>query len=326
MAALIKPAPWAHAPELLDLRHLTGRDLDEMLTEETRTWRQTLDWDFQKSADLVRHFLDQRALSGYALMSAGRVIGYSYYVFEEHKGLIGDLYVLPDHESPEHDSRLLAAVLDGLIATPHVRRIECQLMMVHEAAAKSLPGARYVQTFDRDFMLADLDVVPGLPPAQLARRVVVERWAEHHQEATARLIAESYRDHLDSRINDQYRSVAGARRFLYNIVQYPGCGNFFKPASLVALDLDSTELCGLSLTSLVADDVGHVTQICVSPKLRGTGLGYELLRQSLQLLREAGCRRASLTVTSANVEAIRLYRNTGFRSLRTFGAYVWEGF
>ncbi|MDQ2900339.1 MAG: GNAT family N-acetyltransferase [Acidobacteriota bacterium] len=326
MAALIKPAPRVHAPELLDLRQLTARDLDAMLTQETRTWKETLDWDFQKSADLVRHFLDQRSLYGYALLSAGRVIGYSYYVFEEHKGLIGDLYVLPDYESPEHDCRLLTAVLDGLIATPHIRRIECQLMTVHEDAARSLPAARYLQAFDRDFMLADLDVLSALPPTRLSRRIAIEKWAEHHQEATAHLIAESYRGHLDARINDQYRSVAGARRFLYNIVQYPGCGNFFKPASLVALDLDSGELCGLSLTSLVADDVGHVTQLCVSPKARGTGLGYELLRQSLQLLREAGCGRASLTVTSANLEAMRLYRNAGFRSLRRFGAYVWEGF
>ena len=34
----------------------------------------------------------------------------------------------------------------------------------------------------------------------------------------------------------------GARRFLYNIVQYPGCGSFFRAASHVAFDLDHVRL------------------------------------------------------------------------------------
>ena len=63
--------------------------------------------------------------------------------------------------------------------------------------------------------------------------------------------------------------MSGARRFLYNIVQYPGCGSFFRPASLVALERDTGELAGLSLASVVAPEVGHITQICVAPSHRG---------------------------------------------------------
>ncbi|MDQ6705704.1 MAG: GNAT family N-acetyltransferase [Acidobacteriota bacterium] len=323
MAARVDPA--LHAPELIDLRQLNARDLEPLLNEETQTWLEALDWDFDKSAELVRRFLDLRALSGSALWAAGRVIGYSYFVFEEHKGLIGDLYVCAEFQSSAHEQRLLTAVLDGLIATPHVRRIEGQLMMMGQETARSLPGARFLKTYAREFMALRLAHVPGLPERTL-RRISIEKWGEHHQEATAHLIAGAYRSHLDSQINDQYRSVAGARRFLYNIVQYPGCGNFFKPASLVAFDLDTGILCGLSLTSLVAHEVGHITQICVAPDVRGMGLGYEMLRQSLQTLRDHGCRKASLTVTSANREAIRLYRNMGFESRRGFTANVWEGF
>ncbi|MDQ6699699.1 MAG: GNAT family N-acetyltransferase, partial [Acidobacteriota bacterium] len=191
--------------------------------------------------------------------------------------------------------------------------------------AGSLPGARFLKTYVREFMSLNLADVPVLPERTL-RRISIQEWGEHHQEATAHLIAVSYRGHRDSQINDQYRSVAGARRFLYNIVQYPGCGSFFKPASLVAFDLDTGALCGLSLTSFVAHQVGHITQICVAPHVRGTGLGYEMLRRSLLTLRASGCRKASLTVTSANREAVRLYRDMGFQSRRSFMANVWEGF
>ena len=84
-------------------------------------------------------------------------------------------------------------------------------------------------------------------------------------------------------------------------------------------------LCGISLASLVRHDVGHITQICVSPEVRGKQVGYELLRRSLQELRRQGCRKATLTVTSANETAIHLYRGMGFVPRRSFAAFVWDG-
>jgi ribosomal protein S18 acetylase RimI-like enzyme len=56
------------------------------------------------------------------------------------------------------------------------------------------------------------------------------------------------------------------------------------------------------------------------------GIGHALLRQSLITLREAGCRSASLTVTAANEDAVALYERVGFRTVKRFPAYVWEGF
>ncbi len=73
-------------------------------------------------------------------------------------------------------------------------------------------------------------------------------------------------------------------------------------------------------------DVGHITQICVSKAVQGRGVGYELLRRSLLALHRHNCRSASLTVTSSNLDAIRLYERTGFRTIQNFSAYVWDGF
>jgi ribosomal protein S18 acetylase RimI-like enzyme len=60
--------------------------------------------------------------------------------------------------------------------------------------------------------------------------------------------------------------------------------------------------------------------------VRGTGIGHALLRQSLITLRDMGCLAASLTVTSQNEGAVALYERVGFRTIRRFSAYAWEGF
>ena len=49
---------------------------------------------------------------------------------DEHKGLIGDLYVRRAEAGPEQERRLLTAVVDLLMRTPYVSRIETQLMMI----------------------------------------------------------------------------------------------------------------------------------------------------------------------------------------------------
>ena len=325
MAARLNAAP-SPTPEIAELRHLNARDLESLLQEETAAWWDTLEWDFEKSADLVRRFVDLRALNGYALLEDGVVTGYVYYVLEDAKGLMGDLYVMREHRTIDRENALLAAALHSIVAQPHTTRIESQLMMLEFARpAASVPGAANLISFDRNFMRIDLRRA-ALPEGRRQRAAYIDRWNDQHQDATARLIPAAYRGHVDSRINDQYRTVAGARRFLHNIVQYPGCGAFFRPASYAAFEPLRGELCGVCLASLVSQDCGHITQICVSPEVKGAGVGYELLRRSLIALREMGCRAATLTVTAANEGAVALYERVGFHTVRRFSAYVWEGF
>jgi len=311
---------------ILDLRHLRAGDLDALLDEEIQVWADTLDWDFRGSAGLVRRFLDMQALNGYSLILNGQPVGYCYYVSEERKGLIGDLYVMKQFATSDNEERLLAAVVDNLAKTLSVHRIESQLMMLRNGSAMSLPQRRYLRAHGRNFMQLDLSPAAKLHEIRPTHPVWIENWSERRQDDAAALIVNSYQGHIDSQINDQYRSAAGARRFLLNIIQYPGCGSFFQPASFVAIDSDSGKLAGICLASLVKADVGHVTQVCVSRAVRGTGVGYELIRRSLELLARHGCRKVSLTVTAANTEAIALYERMGFRKTRNFFAYVWDGF
>ena len=317
---------------LVELHALTGSQISPLLEEEIAEWRRALDWDFSPSAELVRRFVEMRALAGFALQDRTGVAGYAYFVVEDGKGLIGDLYVRAPQRTAERENLLMASVLDALWRTPGTTRVEAQLLMLGSGraggSARPMPYPQWFRSFPRLFLEASLAQGSRPSAVNLAPHppsgAVILPWFERRQDDAAASIATSYRGHIDSQINDQYRSVAGARRFLTNIVQFPGCGSFFGPASYVAEDRTTGTLCGVCLASLVAEGVGHITQVCVNPEYRGVGLGYELLRRSLLSLAARGCRTVSLTVTAANQSAIRLYERMGFRTRRSFAAFVWE--
>jgi ribosomal protein S18 acetylase RimI-like enzyme len=247
-------------------------------------------------------------------------------VCEGHKGLIGDFYVRASHSSSSNEMFLLGAIVQALMLTPGVRRIESQLMLLNAPLTQPLPFQKHLIRHDRYFMQIDRASVLSLPSKPAAFRASFPTWAERFQEEIARIVAASYKGHVDSEINDQYRTTSGARHFLMNIVKFPGCGRFSPAASVVAIDESTGRVCGVCLASLISADSGHVTQLCVLPAIRGAHLGYELLRQTLLRLAEIGCASASLTVTCSNLDAIRLYESMGFRSQATFPALVWEGF
>src|SRR5205823_106717 len=190
---------------------------------------------------------------------------------------------------------LLRGALDSMWRLPGMRRIEAQLMMLSSPLERLVPDALWFHPYERYFYEASLASAAMLGPKEPAA-AVISPWSESRQDDAARVIAASYAGHVDSEINDQYRSASGARRFLMNIVQYPGCGNFFAPASFIALDRASRTPCGLCMASLVASDVGHITQVCVTPSHRREGLSFELLRRSLVVLAAQGARSVSLTV------------------------------
>lgn len=318
--------PDAPLPELIELPQLGATDLDALLGEEIGVWERRFAWDFRPSADLLRRFLQIRSLYGFALRSTNEIVGYAYHVCEGRKGLIGDFYVRPHHAASSAEMLLLGSIVQNLMSSPGIRRIESQLMLLHTPLNQPLPFGRHLTRHDRNFMSIDSASVVSLAPKQPSIRVTFAPWTERHLEEIAHLVSASYKGHVDSEINDQYRSIPGARQFLMNIVKFPGCGRFSPGASVVAIDNTTGRLCGVCLASLVAGDSGHVTQLCILPGIRGARLGYELMRQSLVRLVELGCATVSLTVTCSNVDAIRLYESAGFQTRGSFPALVWEGF
>ena len=325
MAALRHSTP---QPELraVDLRQFGSHHLEPTLAEEEDLWLNRFFWDMRNSTDLVRRFVDQESLAGFALLAGREVVGYSYYVLDEPKGLVGDVFVREPVRSTANDFLLLDAAVQALMRHPGVSRVETQLMLLDPARRETPPAARFAQMFDRSFLAADLPLPSEFPTPPHSAELAFDRYSDRYHDSVSSLIAESYRDHVDAQINDQYQSIAGARRFLHNIVLYPGCGNFLRSASFVALNRSTGLPCGLCLTSIVAPHVAHITQLCVTPHGRARGVGHSLLRQSLRAAVEAGARKCTLTVTTSNERAMRLYQRCGFQLVQPFTAFVWEGF
>ena len=317
--------------EILDLRHFTSADLRPLLEEEALVWARLLCWDYGASTEMVLHYVDSKILPGYAAVDRGRVVGYSFFVYEGAKGVIGDLFAAHGDGSPdalrqvrEIEAKLLTHSLETLQQSPGIHRVETQLLL-HESGAVAKPFAETgFRRHPRLFMQMDL----GRGKASghvLNKEIEIRPWTEADYQPAAGLITAAYRGHVDSEINDQYRTVNGSMRFLHNIVRFPGCGVFDPGSSFVAYNRALEVTVGVILCSSIRSDVGHVTQVCVLPEYRSHGVGDALMQRSGQQLLGNGFKILTLTVTQANTGAVQLYERQGFSTTHMFDAFVWEG-
>jgi ribosomal protein S18 acetylase RimI-like enzyme len=316
--------------EILDLRHFSAGHLKPVLEAESRVWNDRLRWDFHASANLLLQYLDSHLLPGYVAMENGRICGYVFCVYESEKALVGDVFAMPSATNPdlapEVERCLLEHMIELLQHSPGVDRIESQLLLrPHSTHAATLRNAGF-QIYERLFMELELSSASLLegPTGGQIEGLELRSWKDSDFAAAGHLIAHAYEGHLDGVINDQYRSVSGSLRFLHNIVRFPGCGLFDPSASRVLAYRDREEIAALLLCSRVRGEVGHVTQICVSPEYRRRGLGAWLLADCSRALRSCGFQALTLTVTRQNAEAVALYHRSGFITRQTFDAMVWE--
>ena len=313
--------------EILDLRHFSSVDLRPLLDDEIQVWSSLLCWDYTSSAEMILRYMDAKFLPGYAAVSRGKVFGYSFFVYENNKGVIGDLFVSEGENGAsraEVERRLLTHVIETLQQSPGIHRIEAQLL-AHEAGAAAAPfESQGFSRHGRLFMTLPLSPLRN-GDNKLSPQFEIRRWTEHDYQPSAGVITAAYRNHVDSEINDQYRTLSGSLRFLNNIVRFPGCGTFDPESSFVAVDRDTQSLAGVILCSRVRHDVGHVTQVCVLPENRAQGLGKLLMESAIRNLKQRKFSALSLTVTEANTRAVELYHHLGFESKRVFDAFVWEG-
>jgi ribosomal protein S18 acetylase RimI-like enzyme len=320
--------------EILDLRHFAAPSLRPVLEAEGEVWRQRLHWDYALSARLLMQYLDSRMLPGYVALNDGMVSGYAFCVYEDTKAVIGDLFALsassagsgPVCEAPayEIEDDLLRHLLELLVNSPQIERVESQLLLHASGSHASVFRQAGFQLHRRFFMMRQFESSLAAPRAELADGFALRPWRDEDLTSAAHLIAAAYQDHPDSVVNDQYRSVYGAMRFLHNIVRHAGCGTFSPPVSHVVVDRASGQLAAVVLASRVSPKSGHITQLCVHPGFRRRGLARMLLTLAAACFVRQGIPEVSLTVTEANAPAIDLYRSEGFDCVRSFDATVWQ--
>jgi ribosomal protein S18 acetylase RimI-like enzyme len=323
------------ATEIVDIRQFDATDFAPLLSAESEAWRANLRWDYSGSARLIAACLNEKRLTGYALVEERKVGGYSFFLYEGEKALIGDLFVEPGREASA--PVLLEHVLETLMATPGIRRIEAQLPHFRAQTLEPAFLPRRFRSYLRKFMLLPLSrqtlqrsvPLPAKPPpAAAAERLdntfSSERWERKYDRQAASLLYHTYRDHVDAVINDQYSSTAGAARLIENIVQMRGCGEFIEPASPVVIHHPTRKLAGVLALTAVRPATAHIPQIAVVPEFQGAGLGSFMLKAAFKELQKQGFQEVSLTVTDVNRGAVKLYERLGFETFHTFGAFVWN--
>jgi ribosomal protein S18 acetylase RimI-like enzyme len=341
MSAL--PQLEARQIEVLDLRHFSAASLRPLLRDEAERWQRRLRWDYTQASNVILDYLEGRILPGFVAVEAqqrNHILGYAFCVYEGAKAVIGDAYAFDETEAianPVCES-LLSHMLEMLQATPGVDRIESQLLMFPAGALATPYLSRGFRSFSRLFMSCDLTQQVRHPERSPKGAVegpldfgsaaksppTFTQWQPSFYDAAADLIHRCYVGHMDSQINDQYQTVHGAQRFLHNIIRFPGCGTFDTDNSWVLRDSKTAALQAVLLCSRVRDDVGHITQLCVSPHLRSKGIGQALLNHAATCAASRGLNSISLTVTEANTGALRLYEHNGFATLHRFDAMVWK--
>jgi len=277
-------------------------------------------------------YLDNHMLPGFAAVESGRVTGYVFCVYEENKAVIGDVFALAgapgagsgSDPAPDTEEMLLRHLFELLLNSPHVDRIESQLLLHPAGRFAEIFRANGFEIYRRLFLVQTLHGRPNSSRVDLPANLELRPWREADLASAARLICEAYRGHPDSLINDQYRSAHGSMRFLNNIVHYAGCGTFAPLASYVVVERESRELAALVLGSRVSGQSGHLTQVCVHPGFRRRGLARMLLAQAASSFVRLGATEISLTVTEANPEAIQLYSEEGYQCTHSFDAGVWR--
>jgi ribosomal protein S18 acetylase RimI-like enzyme len=320
--------------EILDLRHFSARQLRSLLETEARAWQQRLRWNYQSSTELLLQYLDSRILPGFVALDRGRICGFTFCVYEGHKAVVGDAYAVANEPAQvlSITRTLLHHLLQLLQNSPGIQRIESQLLL-YDAGSITEPflNVGFIM-YPRLFMEYNLPSPPQPatpsnghgPHPKLPLHTELIRWSSIHYQAAAELIHESYLGHIDASINDQYCSLHGSLRFLHNIVRFPGCGVFDPNESWLLRDTHNGALIGMLLCSRVADDVAHITQLCVASSRRGEGLGRILLHQCMSHLAQSGFAAITLTVTEANIQAVKLYQDSGFHTRHRFDAIVLD--
>jgi GNAT superfamily N-acetyltransferase len=318
----LDPAPI----EVLDLRHFSAAQLRPVLRDEAQRWNRRLQWDYVRASDLLLDYIDGRILPGFVALRDKQILGYAFGVFEADKAVIGDVYAFDETEgitNPVCDV-LLDHLLESLQATPGVERAESQLLMFPAGALAAPFRHRGFRSSPRLFMACDLHSLPATQVPETPSGYNLQAWRPEFYNPAAALIHRAYAGHMDSSINDQYRTLHGAQRFLHNIIRFPGCGLFEAENSWALRNSRTNALEGLLLCSRVRSDVVHITQLCIDPSLRGRGLGQHMLHHFATQIARRHATSISLTVTEANTPALRLYQRNGFVTQHRFEAMVWD--
>lgn len=159
----------------------------------------------------------------------------------------------------------------------------------------------------------ELDLTAPLPPVpSLSTEYAWIPWEERLLEAHAEVKYQCFCSELDGVVFPNLSNRDGCARLMHEITTRPG----FRPESTWLIGHHQTYVATVQGISDRAG-TGSIQNLGVVPSQRGRGLGLAILLQALHGFRRFGLARAALEVTAQNGNAVRMYRQVGFRFRKT---------
>jgi ribosomal protein S18 acetylase RimI-like enzyme len=306
----------------LPIKHLDASQLLPLMEEEEKEWLADLGWDYSPIRNILASFIQQKLLPGYvAVINEKDAVGYTYFLINQDKGIIGALYVTRMNNAQAVTKELLSNTIACLKDYSNINRIEAQIMPFNNLDLTSTFTQNGFNYYLRYYM--DLDLTSYDGSADIPNQDNILPWNSSHIERAGEMTFLSYRDQVDAEICEDYCSQAGCTGYLRSLVENPGCGVFMPETSFMALD-DQGDPCGYVICCRISSGFGMIPQIAIHPSYQGLGLGNALMHRCLQQLRIMGVHSASLTVTQKNQRAYDWYHRLGFRIRKAFGGYMWQ--
>ena len=308
----------------------------ELLDAESRAWNEDLYWDFTSSARVISTCLKEKRLSGYALVLDGVVRGYCFFFCDGEKGLMGDLFVGPAPAGLDQVLELLEHANETLLATPGLRRVEAQLPhYTFEDLESNFTSWKY-SGYRRRFMALFLPEWQPQASSGFGRfdptRRAAPAWmssgscpakrntpARPPNSSLAPITTTSMRRSMTNTAHWQEQRACSITSSITRVAE-----SFLSKSPRSPFIAMTRKLAGVLTVTAVRSDTAHIPQIAIARTLQGIGLGTALLESAFNDLVRAGYQRVSLTVTEANAGALRLYERLGFKTFRTFGAFVFN--
>ncbi len=281
-------------------------------------WREKLDWDVGGAIAALERAVDRGGLSGKAVRYGGAIVAYAYYVVEGDRGVISGFVVSPSFRDPQLGITMLRAMLDDLDRR-HVRRIETQFICFDAPWLAACFEEYGFRTHWRDSLRASLS--RPRPERSASNQVVLLPWTAWNLSEMAALMQDAHRDGADAVMNELYRTSAGCRALLNNIVRQSGCGRSLTEASSVARESASDLPAGFAIVTEIGRRHGHLAQLAVAPMFQGQGVGHRLLAHTFSRLADLGLDTLSLMVSHGNERAMALYRSMGFEPTYRFPVF-----
>jgi len=311
---------------MLDLKYLPiscsdPSTLFTLMEEEEKAWMNELGWNYSPVRQILVSFIRQNLLPGYVAMQNNKAMGYTYFLMNQSKGIIGAIYVKTTDLSREITNQLLSLTISGLKDSPRIRRVEAQIMPFNDIDITDIFTTNGFRHYPRCYLSLNLNEEFRKPSSVSPVKIV--RWDSSSISRMADILLKSYLNQADAVICADYRTASGCESYLRSILENPGCGVFMPEVSFMGLE-EGDEPCGFIIGCRLSDGVGMIPQIAIHPSYQGKKLGNALMIKSMEQFRRLGFRRISLTVTPENEKAYEWYGRLGFKTEKNFDAFVWE--